>query len=135
LGWYAGITVFIVSTYVWVAGMSTFASIRVSRIIHDRLTTSLLASTFRWLDTTPTSRIIARCTQDIQSMDGPLVRMSSHFVAMIVMCLSRLIAIAFSAPVFILPGVVIGIIGAAIGQVYIKAQLSVKRERSIAKVP
>jgi ABC-type multidrug transport system fused ATPase/permease subunit len=114
--------------------MSTFAQIRVSRVIHNKLTGSLLSSTFRWLDTTPTSRIIARCTQDIQSIDGPLVRMTNRFIAMLVMCLSRLIAIAFSAPAFILPGFVIGSLGGLLGQIYIKAQLSVKRERSIAKV-
>jgi hypothetical protein len=39
-----------------------------------------------------------------------------------------------SAPVFILPAGATGAIGGAIGQVYIKAQLSVKRERSNAKV-
>jgi ABC-type multidrug transport system fused ATPase/permease subunit len=114
--------------------MSTFAQIRVSRVVHNKLTGSLLSSTFRWLDTTPTSRIIARCTQDIQSIDGPLVRMTNHFIAKLVMCLSRLIAIAFSAPAFILPGFVIGSLGGLLGQIYIKAQLSVKRERSIAKV-
>jgi ABC-type multidrug transport system fused ATPase/permease subunit len=45
---------------VWISVMSTLASIRVGRIVHDRLTSSLLAATFRWLDTTPTSRVIAR---------------------------------------------------------------------------
>jgi ABC-type multidrug transport system fused ATPase/permease subunit len=134
LGWYATIVVGIVSTYLWVSVMATFASIRVSRIIHNRLTASLLASTFRWLDVTPVSRIVSRCTQDIQSVDGPLVHLTSHLIACVVMCISRLVAIALSAPVFILPGFVIGLLGVVLGQVYIKAQLSVKRERSIAKV-
>jgi hypothetical protein len=51
-----------------------------------------------------------------------------------VMALSRLIAIMVSAPVFILPAGMVGAIGAFVGQIYIKAQLSVKRERSNAKV-
>jgi ABC-type multidrug transport system fused ATPase/permease subunit len=114
--------------------MSSFAQIRVSRVIHAKLTGSLLSSTFRWLDTTPTSRIIARCTQDIQSIDGSLVWMMSAFIGMSIMCLSRLVAVAFSAPAFILPGVVLGGLGGLLGQIYIKAQLSVKRERSIVKV-
>jgi ABC-type multidrug transport system fused ATPase/permease subunit len=134
LGIYGTIVVFIVSTYIWTDGMSTFAQIRVSRIIHKKLTGSLLSSTFRWLDTTPTSRIIARCTQDIQSIDGPLVRMTNHFFGMFVMCLSRLVAVAFSVPAFILPGVVLGGLGGLLGQIYIKAQLPIKRERSIVKV-
>jgi hypothetical protein len=40
--------------------MATFASIRVSRIVHHRLVTSIMASSFRWLDQTPVSRIISR---------------------------------------------------------------------------
>jgi hypothetical protein len=44
----------------WVSVMTTFASIRVGRVIHKRLTTSLMAATFRWLDTVPTSRVITR---------------------------------------------------------------------------
>jgi hypothetical protein len=60
--------------------------------------------------------------------------MSNYFVAMAIGALSRLIAITISAPAFILPAAGIGAAGVFIGQVYIKAQLSVKRERSNAKV-
>jgi hypothetical protein len=60
--------------------------------------------------------------------------MMSAFIGMFIMCLSRLVAVAFSAPAFILPGVALGGLGGLLGQIYIKAQLSVKRERSIVKV-
>jgi hypothetical protein len=49
--------------------------------------------------------------------------------------MSRLIAIAFSAPAFVIPGLFIGICGGLMGQIYMKAQMSVKRERSNAKSP
>ena len=39
------------------------------------------------------------------------------------------------SPVFLLPGVVLSFLGAWCGQVYIKAQLSVKREMSNARAP
>jgi hypothetical protein len=35
---------------------------------------------------------------------------------------------------FIMPGIVVGLCGLVLGQAYMKAQLSVKRERSNAKV-
>jgi ABC-type multidrug transport system fused ATPase/permease subunit len=132
---HVAIVLFIIGTYMWVFAMSTFASVRVGRIIHKCLTDSLMAATFRWLDVTPTSRIIARCTQDIQSIDGPLVQISSQFIATFVMGVSRLITIAISTPIFVVPGFVIGAIGVMFGQIYIKAQLSIKRERSNAKAP
>jgi hypothetical protein len=53
---------------------------------------------------------------------------------MAVAALSRLLAIMISAPVFVIPAALVAGIGAVLSQVYIKAQLSVKRERSNAKV-
>ena len=43
-----------------------FGVLRASRSIHATLIRSVLSATLRWLDKTPTSRIITRCTQDIQ---------------------------------------------------------------------
>lgn len=42
--------------------------------------------------------------------------------------ISRAIVIALFAPVFLLFGCVVGIVGLAVGNLYLKAQLSVKRE-------
>ena len=43
-----------------------FGALRASRKLHKTLVGSVLSATLRWLDKTPTSRIITRCTQDIQ---------------------------------------------------------------------
>ena len=47
----------------------------------------------------------------------------------------KFIAVIYIAPAFMIPGVLISILGAWCGQVYIKAQLSVKREMSNARAP
>lgn len=44
-----------------------YGALRASRSIHKGLVKSVLGTTLRWLDQTPTSRIITRCTQDIQA--------------------------------------------------------------------
>lgn len=44
-------------------------------------------------------------------------------------------AVVLFSPIFLLPGLVIMLIGASWGSVYFKAQMSVKREMSIAKAP
>lgn len=49
--------------------------------------------------------------------------------------ISRLIAVTLFAPVFVLPGLLLGVVGGYLGNVYMKAQLSVKREMSNAKAP
>lgn len=47
----------------------------------------------------------------------------------------KLIAIFVYAPVFLVPSLLVVGLGAWLGKVYIKAQLSVKRELSIRKTP
>ena len=48
---------------------------------------------------------------------------------------AKFVAIIAFSPAFLLPGVVALMIGAMIGKIYIKAQLSVKRETSNARSP
>ena len=49
--------------------------------------------------------------------------------------LLRFGAVVVMTPAFVAPGLVVGILGSWCGQIYIKAQLSVKREMSNAKSP
>lgn len=54
---------------------------------------------------------------------------------MTVSMLIKLSAVVFVTPVFIGPGILVFVLGGWVGQVYIKAQLSVKREMSNARAP
>jgi hypothetical protein len=47
----------------------------------------------------------------------------------------KLGAVVFMTPVFLAPGLFIGMLGGCIGRIYMKAQLSVKREMSNARAP
>uniref|UniRef100_A0A0W0F5R1 P-loop containing nucleoside triphosphate hydrolase protein n=1 Tax=Moniliophthora roreri TaxID=221103 RepID=A0A0W0F5R1_MONRR len=96
---------------------------------------SIFGSTLRWLDTTPRSRIITRATQDINAIDGPLfthVFMLWNFISFIVIQLG---AVVVYSPWFILPGIVLTVIGTWLSTVYMKAQISIKREMSNARSP
>jgi hypothetical protein len=44
-------------------------------------------------------------------------------------------AVVILTPIFLIPGVLVAVLGGICGQIYIKAQLSVKREMSNAKAP
>lgn len=48
---------------------------------------------------------------------------------------TRLGAVVLFTPVFLIPGVLMAVIGGYCGQVYMKSQLSVKREMSVARAP
>ncbi|KAF9270593.1 P-loop containing nucleoside triphosphate hydrolase protein [Marasmius fiardii PR-910] len=118
-------------------GSSTFifGAIRASRIVHERLVQSVLGTTLRWLDTTPVSRIIARCTQDIRVVDGPIVTVIKLGYDSTTALLVKFFAIMVISPIFFFPGFLITAAGMMCGQIFIKAQLPVKREMSNARAP
>jgi ABC-type multidrug transport system fused ATPase/permease subunit len=64
---YSVLVLCVILTHTWGYLSFTIGSLRASRTIHARLVNSLISCTFRWLDVTPASRVIARCTQDIQA--------------------------------------------------------------------
>ncbi|KAI0758154.1 multidrug resistance-associated ABC transporter [Fomes fomentarius] len=112
-----------------------FGVLRASRSIHMTLIRSVLSATLRWLDKTPTSRIIARCTEDIQCIDGQLANNLGWLLDLTMSMLGRFIAVITFSPIFTVPGFVVFILGGWCGQIYMKAQLSVKREKSNARAP
>ena len=90
----------------------------------------------RWLDVTPVGRIITRCTQDINSIDGsftnflcPLMFISLNLVTYFV---SSVVMAGWAA---LIPGFLLIALGSYLGNIYLKAQLSIKREMSTAKAP
>ena len=107
---------------------------------------------FRWLDKTPASRIITRCTQDIKAgkhiphltgatrsllepVDDQVGRMMGVLVEMATAMLLKLGAVMLYSPIFAIPGVIMAVVGSWVGHVYLKAQLAVKREQSNARAP
>lgn len=88
----------------------------------------LLNDFISWLDATPASRIITRCTQDIGVVDGSLHQMLGAVVGIFVSMIVKLGGPVFFSPIFFFPGILIGLLGAYLGNIYLKAQMSVKRE-------
>ncbi|OCH87314.1 P-loop containing nucleoside triphosphate hydrolase protein [Obba rivulosa] len=112
-----------------------YGTIRASRKIHRDLFASVLESTFRWLDKTPVSRIIARCTQDINAVDAKIPGALSAFLDICATMTVRFFAVMVFSPLFVIPGSIITLVGGFCGQMYMKAQMCVKREMSNAKAP
>ncbi|KAF9553714.1 multidrug resistance-associated ABC transporter [Agrocybe pediades] len=132
---YTSIVVFTVIVNISSYILYVTGTMRASNRIHTALVTSVLHSTLRWLDETPVSRIITRCTQDIREVDGPVATtflyLSSKVVAMVI----NFGAIMIFAPLFLIPGFFVATFALYLGNIYMKAQLSVKRELSNARAP
>ncbi|VDC03254.1 unnamed protein product [Peniophora sp. CBMAI 1063] len=112
-----------------------FGVLRAARNIHAQLMDAILGTTLRWVDSTPSSRIITRCTKDIKAIDGQLAFQFKWLVSVSAQLIVQLVAIVLVAPAMLLPGLVILALGAWVGNVYMKAQLPVKREMSNKKAP
>ncbi|CAE6535559.1 unnamed protein product [Rhizoctonia solani] len=110
-------------------------SVRAARRIHGRLVASILGAPLRWLDSTPIGRVIARFTQDIRSVDETLPLQLESFVNISFSMLSSFLVVIIFSPQFITPGVIILAGGFGMGHIYIRSQLSIKREMSNARSP
>ncbi|KIK58410.1 hypothetical protein GYMLUDRAFT_246115 [Collybiopsis luxurians FD-317 M1] len=137
-------------------------SIRGSRTIHERLANAIFRTTIRWLDKTPMSRILTRFSEDINSsqflnisitgalltdthlspfpnslvpVDTTIPEWAKYAFDRTMGLTFKLTAIVILTPLFLIPGAAALAAGYICAQVYLKAQLSVKREMSIAKSP
>jgi hypothetical protein len=70
-----------------------------------------------------------------ETVDGPLKDSGKWLTEITVSMFVKLAAVVFMTPIFLVPGVIVGAFGGWIGQIYMAAQLSVKREMSNAKSP
>jgi ABC-type multidrug transport system fused ATPase/permease subunit len=118
----------------------TLGAFRASRSIHKQLIESVLGTSLRWLDVTPTSRVIARCTVDIRAVDSTIAHELLWLLEASFKMLVQLAGVVLFTPIFVLPGVLVGFLGRSeaplivsvnkhslggwCGQMYIAAQVS-----------
>ncbi|KAI0803028.1 hypothetical protein BC629DRAFT_1491319 [Irpex lacteus] len=129
-----------------------YGCLRASRTIHEKLILSVLGTTLRWLDTTPVSRIISRCTADISTsnvsppdrriqsdritaVDNQLTFYVTRLVELSISMIIKFIAVVVISPAFLVPGLLLAALGVFYGRVYLRPQLAVKREQSNARSP
>jgi hypothetical protein len=73
--------------------------------------------------------------QHYLSVDGPISLAFVWLNEINVSMLIKAMAVVYLTPVFIFPCIIIAVAGARLGQVYMKAQIAIKREMSNAKAP
>ncbi|KII86412.1 hypothetical protein PLICRDRAFT_144122 [Plicaturopsis crispa FD-325 SS-3] len=132
---YGAILLGTIFLYSFTYAVFTQGSLRASRLIHQKLIQSVLGTTLQWLDKTPVSRVITRCTIDIRTVDGEMPLYLTNLMEITAVMIVKFAAIALLTPIFVFVGIITGAIGIWLGGIYMKAQLSVKRETSNAKAP
>ncbi|KAI0686602.1 P-loop containing nucleoside triphosphate hydrolase protein [Earliella scabrosa] len=110
-------------------------SLRACKVIHKKLMGAILGTTLRWLETTPTSRVIARCTEDIGAIDGQIANSLFTLLQLTGFLVLRLVMVMIVAPVFTIGVAAVTLMGGLYTKIYMKAQLPVKREQSNTRAP
>ncbi|KAI1377763.1 abc transporter [Hypoxylon crocopeplum] len=108
---------------------------KAAKTMHERLVSAVLQAPISWYDNTPTGRIINRFGVDIQSMDSALVDWLRMTLDNGIRLALRLASIASIMPIFALPAGVLCLLGFATGEVYARAQISVKRLCAVKTSP
>ncbi|KAJ9125510.1 hypothetical protein QFC22_000471 [Naganishia vaughanmartiniae] len=112
-----------------------FAGIKASRTMHERLVKYIFGTNLRFYDATPVGRIVSRFTKDIKTIDGSFQRLFVALVELSISLLLRFCYLLYFVPKFSIVAIVLGFIGAMLGNAYIHCQICVKREMSNAKSP
>ena len=85
---------------------------------------------------TPIGRILTRCTQDIGMIDGWLPYLFVVFIYSSIMNASLFVVAVVKAGVYaLIPGLLLVVVGGFLSNVYLKAQINVKREVNLRKAP
>jgi ABC-type multidrug transport system fused ATPase/permease subunit len=139
IGWWIGICVSLmilqVGAYNSLSLMWTFGSLRAAKDLHSRLVNQILGAPMRFLDQTPIGRLVGRFTKDMKSVDIGLPRLFVYVSQIIVTLALKFVLLIWLVPTFAPYAVLTGVLGFLLGEFYIKAQLSIKREMSNAKTP
>ena len=61
--------------------------------------------------------------------------MTEYLTDLVIYLLFRMLGVVTFTPVFLLPAILVAITGSICGNIFMKAQMSVKREMSNAKAP
>lgn len=103
--------------------------------LHEKLVRCVFHTPLAWYDKSPVGRVINRFARDIQSLDStitPWIRMSIDGILKVIFTAA---SVATVLPLFAVPAVVVGVLGLIIGELYTKAQISVKRLVAISESP
>jgi ABC-type multidrug transport system fused ATPase/permease subunit len=103
--------------------------------LHYGLVRGVFGSPISWFDVTPVGRIINRFAKDILSLDGKLLMWMIWVIDSSMQIIFRLGAVTSVMPIFLAPAIIVFAVGYILGEVYVRANIAVKRCQSITESP
>jgi ABC-type multidrug transport system fused ATPase/permease subunit len=103
--------------------------------LHYKLVRGVFGSPISWFDVTPVGRIINRFAKDISSLDMRLLMWLMYVIDSSLQIVFRVGAVTSVMPIFVVPAVVVSAMGYVLGEVYVRANIAVKRCQSVTESP
>ena len=109
--------------------------LRASKIIHSRMLDSILRSTIRFVDVTPSGRIINRFSKDLETIDGSLIGSLRQVLYQVAALFGAIILVTAILPWFVLPAAVISYGFYALSIRYLNCSRDLRRIEATARSP
>ena len=135
VGVYLGISVLICFLFV-VKFFSVLAgSIKASRVLFEEFSNAIFHAPLRWLDTTPTGRILNRFTADFNVIDESMADGLGFFMNQVFQLIAILVAGVLVSPLEIVAAAILISISAYLAGLYLPGIREVKRIESVTRSP
>ncbi|XP_062546115.1 multidrug resistance-associated protein 1 isoform X18 [Armigeres subalbatus] len=112
-----------------------FGGMKAALALHQRLLSNVMRLPMTFFDTTPKGRIVARFSNDINTLDYSLPFNIKQFIPSIFRVVATLVVISISTPIFAAVIVPIGILYYAVQRFYVATSRQLKRLESVSRSP
>lgn len=106
-----------------------------SKVLHDRMFSTILHATMRFFDTNPSGRILNRFSKDMGAIDELLPRAMMDFIQVALVMFGILIVIAVVNPILLAAMLIVAIIDMLILKLYLRPAQDLKRLEGICRSP
>ena len=110
-------------------------ALRASRQLFGRLLRTVVCATMRWMDTTPSGRIMNRFSKDIETVDSSLASSLQAVNTSMASFLASILTIAYIFPVFLIPAAALGAVYYSLAIGYLNTGRDLRRMESNARSP
>ncbi|KAI0308316.1 hypothetical protein B0F90DRAFT_1681863 [Multifurca ochricompacta] len=110
-------------------------ALRASRVLFQRLLSSVVRATMRWHDTTPQGRMLNRFSKDIETVDSSLAGSLQAVNSSLASFAASVLTVAVIFPLFLLPASIIGYIYRLLAIGYLSTGRDLRRMESTSRSP
>ncbi len=109
--------------------------IKATKLLHDKLLISVLKSTLRFFESTPTGRIVNRFTKDLEATEDSIPQSIKSLIDCIMNLIKMIFIISMSTPLFIIALIPITIAYLLVQRYFVPSNRQLKRMQSVSKSP